>query len=272
MKFAVINYTTNAPTSDYHSLQVQFQRRMSKGLQVLANYTWAHTIDSISDEISSGILTRSNSDFDIRHNFSAAVVYDLPKFCGHQLWGESVGHVVKAVTKDWSVDSSVYAQSGAPLNIVASGTMYRADGTSVIVRPDVVEGVPLWIKDSGVPQGKRLNADAFELPPYATGSTSAYARQGTLGRNEIRIPGLWEVNMSLGRRFAISERFKLQFKADAFNLFNHPAFGDYEETFTPGTEKLGVAKETLNKSRGVLNSLFQMGGNRSLQLSLRLNF
>lgn len=261
-----ILFSTNAPTSDYHSLQAQYQRRLSRGLQMMANYTWSHAIDSVSDELSNGGLTRASADFDVRHNFSAAVTYELPKL--------KAGRIVNAVANGWSVDSTVFAQTGTPFDLSA-GTLYRTDGSTLDLRPDAVAGVPIWIDDENVAGGQRLNSDAFALPPYVLGPngiTKWFTRQGTLGRNAVRAPGIWQVNMSAGRKFNLTETWKLQFKVDAFNLFNHPLFGDYDKAFAPGKVTLGVPKETLNRSRGVLNELFQMGGNRSLQASLRISF
>src|SRR5205823_3750228 len=81
--FNVIDFETNGPTSDYHSFQAQYQRRLSRGFQMLANYTWSHAIDSgISNEAALDNAGRGNADFDVRHNFSAAGTYDLPKLTG----------------------------------------------------------------------------------------------------------------------------------------------------------------------------------------------
>src|SRR5262249_28119491 len=81
-----IGITTNGSESDYHSLQLQFQRRLTNGVQALASYTWAHAIDTVSTDyrlngsnLNSRLILRGNSDYDIRHNFAAALTYDLPK-------------------------------------------------------------------------------------------------------------------------------------------------------------------------------------------------
>src|SRR5215203_1075514 len=80
--FSQLTFTNNGATSDYHAMQLQFDRRLSRGLQVLASYTWSHAIDEVSDEqlSTAGVnnVVRDNADFYIRHNFSAAVTYDIP--------------------------------------------------------------------------------------------------------------------------------------------------------------------------------------------------
>jgi hypothetical protein len=260
--FRNILLTSNGPTSDYHALQIQFERRLSRGLQALVNYTWSHAIDEVSNEVQTHVLERGNADFDVRHNFSAGVTYDIPS-----PFGEGVG---KAVLGNWSLDSTVYAQSGPPVNLFAG--LNNVDGRQVDIRPDVVPGVPFWIEDPTVPGGSRINPAAFLLPPRYPRSTFFAIRQGTLGRNVVRLPGKYQVNMALGRQFSFSERWKLQFKAEAFNLFNHPLFGQYGIQLEPLGFDFGVPAATLNRSLGDLNRLYQIGGPRSMQLMLRLSF
>src|SRR6185369_9849001 len=105
--FSSLTYTNNGATSDYHSLQLQFERRLSHRLQAIASYTWAHAIDEISDEQIStqGInnVVRGNADFDIRHNFSAAVTYQLP--------APGANTFTKVVIRGWATDVIIRLQS-----------------------------------------------------------------------------------------------------------------------------------------------------------------
>ncbi len=259
--FATINYVTNGPTSDYQSLQAQYRVRLSHGLQALANYTWSHAIDEISNEVETDFLDRGNASFDVRHNFSAAITYDLPKL--------KAGILLRSLLRDWSVNAIVTAQSGSPLDIIA-GTFIREDGVRVGVRPDVVAGAPFWIKDSASPGGQKINSAAFRLPPID--DSGNFLREGTLGRNVVIEPGHYQVNMAIRRQFTLAERVKMQFSAEAFNVFNHPIFGGYEEFFYPGSSSFGQATATLNRTLGGLSSLYQSGGPRSMQFSLRLSF
>ena len=263
--FGSINYTSNGPTSDYESLQVQYRRQLSHGLQVLANYTWSHAIDEISDENSPeksvSTLIRGNSAFDVRHNFSSAVTYNIPK--------PNAGRVLTPVFRDWSIDSTIYVQSGTPFDLFAGQTVLP-NGTVVNVRPDVVPGQPFWIKDSTVPGGRRLNPAAFITPPMD--ASRNFIRQGTLGRNVVRGLGRYQVNIALGRKFSLRERWNLQFKAEAFNLLNHPLFDGYGNNVRGYFKDFGVPRDTLNNTLGGLNALYQMGGPRSMQVSLKLSF
>jgi hypothetical protein len=107
--FGTIFYTVNGGTSDYNSLQAQFRRRLSKGLQALVSYTWAHAIDKVSTEGGTGIFERGNSNFDIRHNFSAATTYNLPKL--------KLGSILTPMVRGWSIDTIFLAHSGTPIDL-----------------------------------------------------------------------------------------------------------------------------------------------------------
>jgi hypothetical protein len=111
------------------------------------------------------------------------------------------------------------------------------------------------------------------LNPAAFDSNTPVAenRQGTLGRNAIPGFGLTQVDLSSGRKFSITERLKVQFRADAFNLMNHPNFTNPGGYLSGGPPQL-LSRETLNTGLGGLSPIFQEGGPRSLQLSLRIAF
>ena len=111
-----------------------------------------------------------------------------------------------------------------------------------------------------------LNSNAFAI--------SSPLIQGDEGRNGIPGFGLTELDLSLARKFRIGERFSLQFRTDAFNLLNHPNFTNPYGYLLPGTVIPSLLQSTqmLNQGLGGLNPLFQEGGPRSLQLSLKLNF
>ena len=256
--FGNIIYTTNGPTSDYDSLQAQFTRRLTRGLQTLLNYTWSHAIDEASDELS-GDLARGNASFDVRHNFSAAITYEIPTFTKERF--------TRAVLGGWAVDSTMYFRSGQPIDIFA-GVITTDDGRQIPVRPDYVQGQPLWIDQAGVPGGRRINPAAFVRPPLAGGS---FTRNGTLGRNVVTTPPIYQFNAALRREFRLTEQFKLQLRAEAFNLFNRPQFAGFNTSLTSPT-LFGIPTETLNTSLGGINSLYQVGGPRSMQFSARLFF
>ena len=133
----------------------------------------------------------------------------------------------------------------------------------LITRPDAVAGQPRWIANPAAAGGKMLNPAAFTVP--------SAIRQGSEGRNDIAGIGLTPVDLTLMRAFPITERIAIQFRTDAFNVLNHP-----NVTNPSGAVQFGAAGleslRMLNQSLGGLNPLFQEGGPRSLQASLKLTF
>jgi hypothetical protein len=270
----------NEANSDYHALQLQFQRRLSRGLQALASYTWSHSIDLVSFDTPNGVgLIRGSSDFDIRHVFSAAVTYNIPS--------PAVGKFAKAILRNWSVDSIIRAQSAAPVDVIARSSFSLA-GNVVRVRPNLIQGIPLYLNAPNAPGGRRFNnvrptaaqiAAAGCLPasaakgPFCTPPTT---QQGTFGRNVLRGFPLNQVDLSLRRQFNLKERFNLLLRADLFNTFNHPNFGDPNPTLSSAT--FGEATTMFGRSLGAgglgggFNPLYQAGGPRSMQFSLKLQF
>src|SRR5262249_8819397 len=156
--------TDNSTTSDYHALQMKFERRLSRGLQAIGSYTWSHSIDSASTDAFANYLNtpgsfanpnidRGNSDFDIRHAFSAGVPYELP----------SPPPALRVVLGGWSVDAFTFARSSPPDNVI--GAIFRGAGIAVYQRPNLVPGAPLEFSGSGYPGGKAFNRAAFVAPP-----------------------------------------------------------------------------------------------------------
>ena len=186
------------------------------------------------------------------NSFSGAVTYAVPSVPGNK--------ALSVLTKDWSLDTVIVVRSGFPFNaFLLSGSPVA--GGYVRSRPDLVPGMPLWIPNPTAGGGKSLNPNAFSVP--------STVRQGTEGRNDIPGFGLTQIDLSVGRKFALRERINLQFRADAFNLFNHPNFANPPALLGLGPAYLSSGT-MLNQSLGGLNPLFQQGGPRSLQLSLKL--
>jgi hypothetical protein len=269
-----INFTRNAATSDYHALQIQFQRRLSRGFQALVSYTWSHSIDSVSSDSALGApiskidpnQDRGPSDFDVRHSFSAAVTFNIPF--------SKASAVVEAISRGWFLDTIFSSRRATPVDVVISRNLGFG---SFSFRPDLVQSVPLYLDDPAVGGGRRINKAAFAIP---------IGRQGTLGRNSLRGFSVTQMDFALRRQFNLSERVNLQFKAEAFNIFNHPNFGDPNGLLgtVSGTGALlanslfGQSTQMLGRSLGTggvtggFNPLYQIGGPRSIQLALKLQF
>ncbi|MGB9067645.1 MAG: TonB-dependent receptor [Candidatus Acidiferrales bacterium] len=272
----------NTATSDYDALQIQFERRLSRGLQVLASYTWSHSIDDgslgtygLGSNFVPGLASNSNrgpSDFDLRNTFSAALTYNLP--------APKTDSVGSAILKGWSLESVVQAWSAPPVNVYYDGFQTLL-GAETDVRPDVVPGQPLYLYGSQYPGGKAFNPAAFTAPPTDP-TTGIPLRQGDLGRNALRGFGAAQWDFAVHRDFPIHESLKLQFRAEMFNVLNHPNFAPPQgDLFSPesinpqfglSTQMLGQYLGGLNVGGGGFNGLYQVGGPRSIQLALKLMF
>jgi hypothetical protein len=173
------------------------------------------------------------------------------------------------LTEGWSVDALTVVRSGFPFN----ASVPTAVIGGAFPRPDRIPGQPAFLSGAACsavylapcPGGRALNPAAFALPPAG--------RQGSEGRNDLPGFGLVQFDLSLGRSFRLADRCQLLFRADAFNLLNHPNFANPQAYYLgPASVTYLQSTQMLNHGLGGLNSLFQSGGPRSLQLSLKLNF
>lgn len=286
----------NTATSDYESLQIQFHRRLSNGLQALASYVWAHSIDTasagsaqLSSNAGLGSNSQSNrgpSDFDIRHSFSTGLTYDLPALKRNRL--------ANTLLRQWSVETIIQVHSAPPVDI-SDGNFFSpfSSGIAADIRPDVVNGQPYYLYGTqcasiyqalgelspghSCPGGQGINPAAFTDPP-SDPNTGAPLRQGTLRRNALRGFGSTQWDFAVHREFPIHESLKLQFRAEMFNILNHPNFGPPLNQF--GQSGFGLAQQTLAQSLagagslggGGFDPLYQVGGPRSMQFALKLIF
>ena len=263
----------NGLTSDYDALQVKFQRRLSGGLQALVSYTLAHAIDYGSFN-SALPYARGNSDYDVRHSVSAGFTYDLPSAAKR-------GRIGRAVTKGWGLDGRLSARTAFPIALNGDPFINPITGQSANAGLDLIAGEPLYLHGSDClsvygalcPGGRAINPNAFAPPPVDPNS-GLPARPGDAPRNFVRGFGAWQSDLAIRRDFPLYERLKLQLRAEAFNLLNHPSFGTVSSTYcSPGPGcTFGEATQTLAQSLGVASALYQMGGPRSMQLSLKLMF
>ena len=275
--FAYLDVTFNHDYSNYNSLQVQFKQNMWHHLQSLFSYTWSHALDNGSSlalpspyhTVYDPSLDYGNSDLDVRNTFSNATSYELQ--------GTKGGNgVVKYITNGWAVDSLFRSNSALPVNVTtgqfgAFGLQYNND--AINQRPNIVAGQSFYGHSDTAPGGRIFNPAAFSTPGINT--------QGNLQRNTLRGFGAWQEDIALRRTFPIAEGINLLFRAEAFNVMNHPLFGD------PGTNDsrnlltnqfFGVSSHTLADSLGGggadggFSSLYQIGSPRSMQFALKLQF
>jgi len=236
--------------SNYNALWTSANKRFSHSIQFNASYTWSHSIDDVSRN-NNGIVvqdstnifgSRGNSDFDARHRFVMNAIYDLP-FKGNRL------------VSGWEIAPIISAQSGNPFTVVVPSPAITGVGgtvTPIVVGPIAVTGNPFgqWIAPTG-----GSFASTFSIPATTL---------GTLGRNSIVGPGFTDVDLSLIKNTKLTERLNLQFRADAFDLLNHPNYGQ------PNRVLSSLTSTTFGT---ITNTRFPTGdGGSSRQLQLALKF
>lgn len=227
-RFDDIDLLESRANSNYHSLQARFQQRFSRGLAALLSYTWAKSIDDASNFFSSAgdpnfpqdsnnlRAERGRSNFDVRHRLSASYSYDLPFGKGSRRLADS--GLLSSFLSGWQTFGIVTVQSGRPFTVALlseidnSGTGRSILGFGANDRPNVVGNPNLANRSAG----QWFNQSAFAFPAPGT--------FGNAGRNILEGPGYTSVNASLVKNAPLSERIKLQLRAEAFNLFNHPNF------------------------------------------------
>jgi hypothetical protein len=202
--------------SIYHSLQVKAEKRFTGRLSFLASFVWAKSIDDSDTQIpglfeSFGAqdernlrLERGLSFFDVRRKLSAGYVYSFP-----------TAPVLRPVLKNWQLSGNLTFQDGTPLNPVYFATDVANSGTPN--RPNVVAGQSVLL-----PSGQR-NADHFyNANAFSTPAPNTF---GNAGRDILPGPGNAVVDVALHRRFAVMEHKTIEFRAETFNLLNHPNIG-----------------------------------------------
>jgi hypothetical protein len=213
--FANENVLSDGLGSNYNALQVKVDRKAGR-LNLEANYTWSHEIDDMLNVFSPGfespytpIYDHGSGDWDVRNNFTGSAVYSLPSLKG------SNSFVQKALG-GWQTSGIIQTRSGLPTNITLVNGFFGNP-----VRPDYVPGQPLWVPNHRWP-GSSYNINAFAVEPTYDGTPGATI--GNVGRNSLRGPGYFQLDLSGMKNFAITERVTMQFRVDIFNILNHPNF------------------------------------------------
>ncbi len=263
--FQGISGSTNNAISNYNSLQASVTERMTRGLSLSFSYVWSHFLDDLD---SSGWGSRageqpfqlannpaanySNSNFDVRHAFKGYAVYQLPFGRGKQFLNGS--HLSDEVVGGWQVSGTVVLQTGNPFTVYADQANYTQAGSTF---PNRNPGVS-W-KPAHQSIQNWYNAGAFLRPADGT--------FGDVRRNSLYGPGLKVFNFSAAKSFTVpyGEGIKVEFRADAQNVFNHPSFGN-PSTGLGGSSGAG----TPYTSTSSISSLTVNG--RNLQLALHVSF
>ncbi len=269
--------------STYNGLSVGLRRPFSHGLLVAANYTWSHEIDNGSngsgdgDEINPQNASCQTCDtasgaWDARHVFNVNAVYQLPFGQGKQFLNN--GGIAGAIAGNWEVTTTALARTGFPVDVVLPSSYTAVDGSSGTLRPDLVSGVPLT-PPGGKTVSDWINPAAFAAPPSVVVSGATYYEFGTAPRNLVRGPGTWQMDMGMAKRIPLTERVGMQFRAEFFNIFNHPQLGPPQSTFNPAnTNGFGSIITPVNLNTAIVSPITPVGSGtpREIQLALRLTF
>jgi Carboxypeptidase regulatory-like domain len=267
-QFGPVDVKSTTDNSHFEALQIALQRRFRSGFSLGTNYMWSHGINDGSTGGGEADYPQNNAcrtcevasaDFDIRHVFSGNIVYELPFGKGRRYLGR--GRVANLFLGGWQLASIVTARSGNPVNI----TLIRAasavpDGNSLqngsaVTRPNYVGGVSIVPANQTITDW--INPLAFAIP--------ANGIWGNAGRNLARGPNFWQTDVDLSKSFLITERLVLDFRVDAFNVFNRAQFGDpVGELSSPS---FGQITTTVNAG-----SPTGSGTPRQFQFSMRLHF
>ena len=262
-RFNQVTQVQSTGTSSYNSLQVEGIRRFKNGLTFDANYTWAHSLDDISDAL--GVLVndsavpinaaapisanRSNSQFDLRNRFVLSYNYDLP-------FGNHFSGWKKYLFGGWSQSGIFTSQSGFPVSVVAApiggisdlllnGTNNGNSTVNVPVNGDATQLHPLPFFSS------------YVVPTALPVSEPLLEQVGTSGRNHLRLDGLTDFDAAVSKHIRFTEHKALELRWESFNVLNHPNFSGYQNQF--GSAQFNTYTSTATNAR-------------QMQLSARFTF
>jgi hypothetical protein len=237
--------------SNYNSLQISANKRFHHGLTVLANYTWSKSIDEGSGDGSAPAnpfnirAERGVSDFDIPQRFVASFIWDLPRVTTH-------GALIRQIASGWEVNGIFTAQSGSPFSVTSgvdnSQSGVNADRANVVGSPSL----------SGSRSESQVLHQYFNTAAFTVNTLGTF---GNSGRNILVGPGVVNLDFGAIKNFNITERYKVQFRAESFNLANHPNFANPNGNVSSTT--FGTITATAATAAG---------SPRVLQLALKLIF
>ncbi len=258
--FGKIDSKESAGNGNFNSLQVSLKRRMSGGLQLGGEYMWSHALND--GMVGGGESTapqnsldrragKANSNFDIRQTVTSNFVWELPFGPGRRFFTSGVAG---AILGGWDLSGIWAARTGRMLNVsVTRSSKDLPDGNSSNQRPDLVPGVALYPEEPTL--GNWMNKAAYKVPAKGT--------WGNLARNTLTGPGVNQWDVALLKAISINDSNKLSFRAEFFNLFNRPHFGN------PGTN---ISSSSFGRITSPMNRDIGTGTPRQIQFMLRWAF
>jgi len=295
---AGLNYTTNTGTGNYNALESRFQRRFANGWSTLISYTWSKSIDTSSGYFnvengpggSSSIqnyydpsTARGVSSYDIPHFLSWATVYEFPFGHGKKWFNNGLASWLLG---DWQMNYIFQARSGAPFNLIVTGDLANLRGNPNVgapnnyLRPNLladpfvagpVAANPDPLCQRTISQGGRAADETHTIiswfNPCAFGIPNNTGAFGNLGRNVLRGPAAYTMDMSLFKNILVHEGWKIQLRAEAFNIFNKQNWD------TPANANLTLnAGNSITTGVGKISNLAQGTTPRQIQFGARVVF
>jgi hypothetical protein len=309
-RLAQMDFKTSGGTDHYDSMQTTLNRRFGSGLTFGSQWTWSHSIgntggsneaNTTQDPTNFG-LDRGNNNFDVRHSMNITALYELPYGRGKRFGGNSSA-ILNGILGGWQAGEVWNYRTGLPMEVRVTrpDIVYRdtRNGTYV-ASPIVVAGSPVTVPVINTPGGG--NFRNFRRPDYVGGDAFLHTSDGryylnpaafaipapgsigNLGRNVLHGPSLSQFDLTVQKQFLIREKKNVEFRAEIYNLFNHPNFApppvQLNQSLGTGTNQLQPGQPftaaAAGGAFGVLNSTVEravgLGTSRQVQLSLRFNF
>ncbi|HEY1241152.1 MAG TPA: TonB-dependent receptor [Bryobacteraceae bacterium] len=250
--------------SEYNGLWITATKRLAKGLQFQTNYTWSKSLDETSYNSPANVwgtntpmqdstnlsAEHAPSDFDVRHRFVVSAIYQLP-FKGNR------------AVEGWQFSLINQLQTGNPIEIVTGSTF---NGVSNTIRANILGPVPVGIGSAPDGNPRYFSNLTCGVPATANCLFQVPAGFGNMGRNLLVGPGFENLDVALYKDTHITERLTAQFRADTFNLFNHPNFAQ------PNRIVSTAAGNTFGEIQATRAPIGDSGSSRQIQLALKLIF
>ena len=254
-----ISGTASFGFGNYNAMTVKLEKRMSKGLQFISSYTWGHALANTGTTLSGSNQFQtinnlnygadySNAAWDIRQNFTTGFTYDIPFGRGRQ-FGGNMNRAADAILGGWQVNGILTLHTGQPYTVSANGSY--CVGVWAGCFPEIAAGV----NANAAPAGGRTPSEWFNTANF---SATAPLTEGNVGDNTNSGPPLRNLDASIFKDFAFTERYRVQFRSEFFNIANTPQFSFPDSNF--GDANFGKVTSTLP------------GTERHIQFSLKFLF
>jgi len=257
-------------SGNYHGLQAAINRRFAQGLMLKGAYTWSKTINLTDDDGWASVMwnwgpvirrNRAVAGYDRTHMFTMGFVYELP-FGPNGTWARS--GLLSHLLRGWRTNGLFSAYTGTPFTVFADGAELNAPGNSQTA--DQVKSGKVNIIGEIGPNKMWFDPLAFAQPRGV--------RFGSTGRNTMRGPSLWNLDLSLFRTFALTERLNMEFRAEAFNATNTPKFANPGANVAAMRLNPDGSVQTLNNFSSITSTLGALANpsERQFRFGLRLSF